>query len=101
MSVTMLRVTDDNIYVGERVYVEIQLFNPRTKAPASALAPVLRMIHETGASIEAGNMTESAPGTGIYSGDAVVTLAGNWRVEVTLATPFESKWRYDKLFVQA
>lgn len=99
MGATMFRVTDDSIYVGERVYVEISIFNPRTKEPATALAPELTLRHEDGTILDGGNMAEINPGSGDYAGSVVVTEEGRWRVLVEVGAPFESKWVYDKLFV--
>jgi hypothetical protein len=99
MSTVTVRTTDENIYVGERVYVEIALFNPRTKQPATALAPSLTFTHEDGTVIDGGNMVEVEAGTGVYSGSAVVTEEGSWRVTITVPSPLESRWVYDRLFV--
>jgi hypothetical protein len=99
MGTTMFRVTDESIYVGERVYVEIQIFNPRTREPASALAPELTFTHQGGTAIDGGNMVEVEAGSGVYSGSVVVTEDGKWRVTVEVGAPFESKWVYDKLYV--
>lgn len=94
-----VRVRDENIYVGSRVYVEIQLFNPRTKQPATGLAPALDFIRPDDTTLDGGNMVEVDPGSGVYEGSVVVDVAGEWRVEVTLGAPFESKWRDDRLYV--
>ena len=94
-----IRTTDETHYVGTRVYVEIRLFNPRTKVPATALAPALRFVRPDETNLEAGNMTEVEPGTGVYAGSAIVDQEGDWIIEVTLGAPFESKWRDDRLYV--
>ena len=99
MSTMMLKVTGDDFFVGDRVFVEIQLFNPRTKQPASALAPELKLIHEDGLEIDGGNMVEIEAGSGLYGGSEVVTLEGRWKVEVAVGAPFESRWQYDRLLV--
>ena len=99
MGTTMFRVTDDSIYVGERVYVEIQIFNPRTREAATGLSPDLSLTHEDGTVIEGGNMVETDAGSGVYSGSVVVTLNGSWRVTVEVGAPFETRWVYDRLYV--
>lgn len=99
MGTTMFRVTDDSIFVGERVYVEIQIFNPRTREPATALAPALIFKHEGGTIIDGGNMAEVDAGGGVYSGSEVVTLEGRWRVTVVVDSPLESRWVFDRLYV--
>jgi nitrogen fixation protein FixH len=93
--------SDDSIYVGTRVEVEMRLFDRRTNSPASALAPILSFHSPSGTVLDVGAMIEQPAGSGFYYGSDVLDEEGEWSVRVQVSAPFESVFRHDHVYVSS
>ena len=91
-------ILQDDHYVGERLYVEVRLFDEITDQQARDLVPLLRFTRPD-KTIIAVVMDESEQDPGLYIGDAVLDAQGKWRIEVSVGT--ESLFRHDRIYVAA
>lgn len=90
--------SEDVVNVGDRVYVQVTLFDRALGEQATGLTPALYFSRPGRTILVAGTMTEMSPG--IYQGSGITDVEGTWYAEVDVTDEgMEAIYQSDTFYV--